>query len=176
MADSILDNPVFGEILQRYVNEAERVFRREVAAQGLVLTSSMLNSIRSSAVERGQGFVQGAVHYNALLRLKDMRQLNYTRMPPFAAMVKFVEAVGPDQFPHVPGYPDGMRPASYTVTVERIAAVIMRYFRREPNVRRGYRGVYNDPLKNTILPEFFEELRQHAGATALTELRLQFRD
>jgi hypothetical protein len=176
MADSILDNPVFGEILQRYITEAERVFRREVAAQGLVLTGEMLNSIRSSAVERGQGFVQAAVHYNALLRLKDMRQLNYTRMPPFAAMVKFVEAVGPDQFPRVPGYPDGMRPASYTVTVERIAAGIMRYFRREPNVRRGYRGVYNDPLKNTILPEFFEELRQHAGATALTELRLQFRD
>lgn len=176
MADSILDNPVFAEILQRYITEAERVFRREVAAQGLVLTGEMLNSIRSSAVNRGQGFVEASVHYNALLRLKDMRQLNYTRMPPFLAMVKFVEAVGPDKFPRVPGYPVGMRPASYTETVERIAAGVMRYFRREPNVRRGYRGVYNDPLKNTILPEFFRELRQHAGATALTELRLQFRD
>lgn len=175
MADSILDNPVFGEILQRYITEAERVFRREVAAQGLVLTGDMLNSIRASSVERGQGFIQASVHYNALLRLKDMRQLNYTRMPPFAAMVKFVEAVGPDQFPHVPGYHKA-RPASYLIAVERIAAGVMRYFRREPNVKRGYRGVYNDPLKNTILPEFFDELRRHAGATALAELRLQFRE
>lgn len=175
MAESILDNPVFGEILQRYINEAERVFRREVAAQGLVLTGDMLNSIRSSAVEHGESFIQASVHYNALLRLKDMRQLNYTRMPPFAAMVKFVEAVGPDQFPHVPGYPK-VRPASYITTVERIAAGVMRYFRREPNVKRGYRGVYNDPLKNTILPEFFDELRRHAGSTALAELRLQFRE
>lgn len=176
MADSILDSPIFGEVLQRYINEAERVFRREVSAQGLVLTGEMLDSIRAGAIERGQSFIQGSVHYNALLRLKDVRQLNYTRMPPFSAMVKFVETVGPDKFPNVPGYPNGMRPASYTQAVERIASGLMRFFKREPNVKRGYRGVYNDPLKNTILPEFFTELRQHASATALTELSLHFRD
>jgi hypothetical protein len=176
MADSILDNPVFAEVLRRYVAEAERIFKQYVASQNLVLTGEMLDSIRAGAVERGQGFISAEVHYNMLLRLKDVRQLNYTRMPPFAAMVKFVEAVGPDKFPRVPGYPEGIRPASHTETVERIAAGVMRYFKREPNIKRGYRGVYNDPLKNTILPEFFEELRRHAGATALTELRLQFRD
>lgn len=175
MAESILDNPVFEEILQRYVNLAEEKFQQAVDASGLVMTGELRDSIRASALEKGLGFVQGHIYFNALLRIKDMKQLNYTRMPPFMAMVKFVESVGPNRFSYVPGYPPGVRPASYTVTVERIAAGIMRQFKREPNVKRGYRGVYNDPLKNDILPNFFHDLRTHAGLTAMQEVTLIFR-
>lgn len=175
MAD-ILDNPVFEEILLRYVNLAEQKFKQALDASGLVLTGELQNSIRASALERGTNFIQGHIYYSSLLRLKDMKQLNYTRMPPFRAMVKFVESVGPERFPFVPGYPSGIRPASYTVAVERIAAGIMRQFKREPNVKRGYRGVYNDPLKNDILPNFFEDLRTHAGQLAMEQLSLNFKD
>jgi hypothetical protein len=45
---------------------------------------------------------------------------------------------------------------------------------KEPNVKRGYRGVYNDPLKNDILPKFFFELRRHAGAGAIQDLTMNF--
>lgn len=175
MAESVIENPVFEEILNRYVNLAEQKFQQAVAASGLVLTSELRDSIRASALEKGAGYIQGHIYYSALLRIKDMKQLNYTRMPPFLAMVKFVESVGPSRFPYVPGYPPGMRPASYTVTVERIAAGIMRQFKREPNVKRGYRGVYNDPLKNDILPKFFHDLRTHAGLTAMELISLNFK-
>lgn len=176
MANAILDNPVFEEILKRYVNLAERKFQEALSQQGLVLTGQLKDSIRSSALERGAGYIQGHIYFSALLRIKDMRQLNYTRMPPFLAMLQYVESVGVDKFAFVPGYPPGMRPASYTVAVERIAVGIMRQFKREPNVKRSYRGVYNDPLKNDILPAFFQDLRTHAGQTAMKEISLMFKD
>ncbi len=176
MAESILDNPVFEEILQRYVNLAEEKFQQALASSGLVLTGELQDSIRSSALERGAGYIQGHIYFKSLLRIKDMKQLNYTRMPPFLAMVKYVESVGPDKFAFVPGYPAGVRPASYTDTVERIASGLMRHYKREPNVKRGYRGVYNDPLKNDILPQFFYDLRTHAGLTAMQTLSLNFKD
>jgi len=176
MAADILDSPVFEAILQRYVTLAEQKFKQILTQEGKVLTGDLRDSIRASAIEAGAGFIQGHIYFSSLLRIKDMRQLNYTRMPPFLAMLEYVEKVGPDKFPRVPGYPVGMRPASYTDTVERIAGGLMRKFKREPNVRRGYRGVYNDPLKNDILPAFFTDLRTHAGQTAMEAISLNLKD
>lgn len=174
MKDSILENPIFAEILKKYVDEAEKVFRREVNAQGIVLTGAMLNSIKSGAVERGKDYIKASVHYDMLLRLKDLKQLNFERMPPLSPFIKYVERVGVSAFPYIPGYPKGLTPRSYTATVIRIAEGLRHAIKKEPNVKRGYRGVYNDPLKNDILPKFFFELRRHAGAGAIQELTMNF--
>ncbi|GGM81833.1 hypothetical protein GCM10010967_11990 [Dyadobacter beijingensis] len=176
MAESLIENPVFVEILRRYVQRAEQVISREVSAQGLVLTGEMLNSIKAAAVEKGTGWIQANVYYEALLRIKDLKTLNYSRMPPLSAMIKFVEQVGVQNFKYTPGYPRGVQKLDHQSRVERIAWGVRNVFRQEPNIKRGYRGVYNDPLKNQILPHFFTDLRQHAGLTAMTELRLLFTD
>lgn len=176
MADLLVDNPIFIEILQRYVQRAEQVISREVKAQGLVLTSEMLDSIRAAALEKGSGWIQASVHYEALLRIKDLKTLNYSRMPPLSAMINFVEQVGVSNFATTPGYAGGVQKLDHLSRVERIAWGIRSTFKQEPNIKRGYRGVYNDPLKNEILPHFFHDLRIHAGQTAVAELRLQFTD
>ena len=176
MADSLVDNPIFAEILQRYVQRAEQVIAREVRAQGLVLTGEMLESIRAAAVEKGSGWIQANVAYEALLRIKDLKTLNYSRMPPLSAMIKFIEQVGVSNFKSIPGYPRGVQKLDHVSQVERIAWGIRHVFKQEPNIQRGYRGVYNEPLKNEILPHFFHDLRMHAGQTAMVQLRLQFND
>lgn len=78
MTESLIENPVFWEILRRYVQRAEQVISREVSAQGLVLTGEMLNSIKAAAVEKGTGWIQADVYYEALLRIKDLKTLNYS--------------------------------------------------------------------------------------------------
>lgn len=176
MLENLIDNPIFEEILRRYIQRAEQVISREVEAQGLVLTGEMLDSIKATAVERGTGFIQASVHYEALLRIKDLKSLSFTRMPPLTAMIKYVEKVGLQNFSFVPGYPGGVQKLSHEKQIERVAWGLRGAFKKEPNITRGYRGVYNDPLKNDILPFFFNDLRQHAGVTALTELRLLFND
>ena len=175
MEEDLLSNPVFARILQDYVNRAEVVFRREVQAQGKVLTGEMLQSIKATAIERGTGFIQASVHFDMILRLKDLKSLNFTRTPPIAAMREFVEQVGINNFAYIPGYKNGIRPTD-AIAVNRVAWGIKSQIKREPNVKRGYRGLYNDPLKNEILPLFFNELRQNAGLTALSHLRLMFTD
>ena len=174
MDNSVLDNPVFTEILNRYVNESEKAFRRQLQAEGVVLTGDLLNSIRAGAMERGKGFITASVHYDMLLRIKDLKQLNFSRMPPMSAMVAFVEKVGVGAFPYIPGYPSGITPRGYTATVERIADGLRYKLKKEPNVKRGYRGVYNEPLKNEILPRFFRDLREHAGMASLRDLGINF--
>lgn len=181
MIESLIENPVFAEILRRYVQRAEQVISREVSAQRLVLTGEMLNSIKAAAVEKGTGWIQANLYYEALLRIKDLKTLNYSRMPPLSAMIKFVEQAGVQNFKYTPGYrltdrPRGVQKLDHQSRVERIAWGVRNVFRQEPNIKRGYRGVYNDPLKNQVLPHFFADLRQHAGLTAMTELRLLFTD
>lgn len=173
MSESLANNPILEKILQDYADRCEVVFRREVQANNKVLTGELLASIRSGAVTRGAGFIEAHVHYDALLRIRDMKTLNFTTVPPIDAMVRFVEKVGPDKFPIVHGYPD-KRPDSYTATVYRIATSLQYHFKREPNVKRGYRGLYNDPLRKEILPKFYYDLRQDAGAFALSSSRDYF--
>lgn len=96
-------------------------------------------------------------------------------------MIKFVEQVRVQNFKYVPGYrstdrPRGVQKLDHQSRFEPIAWGVRNVFRQEPNIKRGYRGVYNDPWKNQILPHFFADLRQHAGLMAMTELRLLYTD
>lgn len=172
----ITENPAIANIIQKYVALAERAFKQEVASAGLVMDGDLLSSIRAGALERGKEWLEGHVYYDMLLRVKDLRVLRYTTIPPLGAMVRYVEKIGVAQFPFVPGYPPGVSPSSQTLAVNRIAWGLRMHFRREPNVVRGYRGVYNEPLTNRILPQFMLELREQAGQTGLHQFKLLFND
>ncbi|PQA59163.1 hypothetical protein [Siphonobacter curvatus] len=171
---SFEDNPILAKILEDFTKQAERRFISAVRAEGLELTGELLASIHAAAVERGQGFIRSSVMFSELLRIKDMKQLRYTTVPPLRAMVDFVEKIGIGRFAYVPGYPTGVTPRSEHAAVLRVARGLQFHFKSYPNIKRGYRGIYNDELKYNVLPLFYETMEQAACAWAAEEFRQNF--
>lgn len=173
--NEFMESDVFRHILDRYIKEAEQVFKREVASSGLVMTGELISSIQAVGTEAGKDFVRGHVYFDMLLRIKDMKALQYLTIPPLSPMrIVAQQIVDRNEVYRVPGYKDGKMPSSDTILVDRLAWALRMHFKRSPNVRRGYRGIYNDPLRYQVLPYFFHDLRQAAGATALSQFRLMF--
>ena len=169
------DSAVLKKVLQDFVQHTENTLKTAAMREGKVLTGEMLSSIRAGAVEQGKGFITAHVYYSEILRIKDVKSLNYSRTPPLAAMREYVEAVGISNFRTIPGYPYGVMPATETEAIERVAWGLKMSRKVYPNVKRGYRGIYNDELKNTILPKFYDDLKTAAGAFTLGEFRLMFK-
>jgi|GEM_PF-1660839 len=177
MADSDVDfisQEQVAKLLEAYTQRAEVAFQQRISSQGVVLTGEMLGSFRQYAAERGNGYVQAKLGMVGYTRIKDLRSMNYSRTPPLAAIEKFVEAVGVGKFAYVPGYPKGVKPASETATIERIAWAIKMNIKRHPNLKRGYRGIYADPLLTEVLPNLFRDLSLDTNLTALRGVRLLF--
>ena len=174
--ENLVDNPVIQNILENYQNEAVRIFKREVKLAGKVWTGDMLNSIRATAIEKGIDFLTATIEYSEVLRIKDVKQLNFTTVPPRGPIERWVEG-NLGSFSFVPGYA-GKSPSEVPtdVAVKRITSAMVFALRREPNVKRGYRGIYNEPLTKGVLPRFWRDLRQSAGAHALTNFRQIFQD
>ena len=170
----LAEDATLRQLLDKYIEEAEKAFQRRIVAEGLVLTGELLNSFRRMAAQAGQGYIEARLDAAGYLRIKDLRSMNYARMPPQAALEAFVEKVGVDKFAYVPGYPRGVRPASDTIAVERIAWGIRQNLRKYPNVKRGYRGIYSDPLLNDVLPKFYSDWKTAAFTTALRGVKLLF--
>lgn len=161
-------------LLNAYIQRAEEAFKRRITSQGLVLTGEMLGSFRQYAAERGEGYVSARLAMTSYVRIKDLKSMNYSRTPPLQAMIDYVEAVGLDKFAYVPGYPKGMWPASKTVAIERVAWGIKMNMQRHPNVKRGYRGIYADPLLTEILPNLFRDLTDDTRRTAMLGVKQLF--
>lgn len=161
-------------LLNAYIQRAEETFKRRISSQGLVLTGEMLNSFRRYAAERGEGFVAARLAMTSYVRLKDLKTMNYSRTPPLRAMMDFVEAVGLDKFAYVPGYPKGVRPVNQAQAIERVAWGIKMNMARHPNVKRGYRGIYADPLLTEILPNLFRDLTDDSNRTAMLGVKQLF--
>ncbi|WP_375445741.1 hypothetical protein [uncultured Fibrella sp.] len=178
MADSIpvqfADAERIAQLLNAYIQKAENAFQRRISSQGLVLTGEMLNSFRQYAAERGEGYVEAKLGMVGYLRMKDLKSLNYSRTPPLRALMDFVEKVGVDKFAYVPGYPQGVKPATEAKAIERIAWGIKMNMQRHPNVKRGYRGIYADPLLSEVLPNFFRDLTDDSNRTAMLGVKQLF--
>ncbi|SDM41373.1 hypothetical protein [Siphonobacter aquaeclarae] len=172
-APSFEDNPILAKFLGDFAKVAETRFRQSARAADLELTGELISSIRAGAVERGKGYIQGSVLFSELLRIKDMKTLRYTTVPPLSAMVRFVEKVGVRHF-DVPGYEAGRTPRTEHASILRVARALQYRFRREPNIKRGYRGIYNDELKYQLIPLFRESMHQAAMAWAAQEFRKIF--
>ncbi|PRY47112.1 hypothetical protein CLV58_101178 [Spirosoma oryzae] len=164
------------QILDQYIIKAEAAFIARAKAAGLVLTGEMLNSFRRTAATEANGYVEARLEMVGYFRLRDLRSMNYTRTPPLAAIERFVEEKGLNKFAYVPGYPTKnlSRPASDLATVERIAWAIKMNRQRLPNISRGYRGIYSDPLLSDVLPYLFRDLTDQTFLTAMRGVRLLF--
>lgn len=174
--DSFENSAVLKKVLEDFVTLAEKRFREAVVREGKVLSGDLLNSIRAGAVELGQGFITAHVNFSDVLRVKDVKSLNFTRTPPIQAMREYVEKVGIENFSTIPGYKFGDRPPTETEAIERVAWGLKMARKTTPNVKRGYRGIYNDELKNYILPKFYDDMSKSTQAFALTQIRIMFND
>jgi len=186
--ENLVDSDLIRGILEVYAHEAVRVFRLEVQRAGLEATGEMLNSIRFAAIEKGKDFISAKIEYSEVYRLKDMKSLRYTSIPPASVFEAWVrKKKKPIYFTKIPGYKDNsetvrqfkaglLSSEDRDQMLDRIAAAMTFYYRRRPNVKRGYRGIYNDPLNKYVLPRFWDDLHQNAGMHALVQFRAIFND
>jgi hypothetical protein len=167
-------------ILNGYTKKAEELFKQRIRDAGLVLTSEMLNSFQAFAAQEAEGYVEARLQMSALVRIADMKNLNYVRTPPLAALERAVELYGLNNFPRVSGYGPGktnlLRPASDTQAITRIAWGWKMNRAMHPNVKRGYRGIYSDPLLQDVLPYLFRDLFEAAQLTTMRGFKLLFED
>lgn len=166
MDPNLIEHPIINKLLNDFIRRAEKTFEAAVEREGLVSSGDLLNSIRAGTVKTGSDFITAHVAYSDLLRIKDMKTLNYGTIPPLAPLVQWVDRVGVDKFAYVPGYPQGVFPSSYTDAVVRIATGIQYGLKASPNIKRGYRGIYNDTLKYNLLPDFYDDMRAAVVAAA----------
>lgn len=157
----MLSNDQFQHLLARYVAEAVAEMRRRVVAAGLVMTGEMLDSFRVSAQESGADFISQKISMVDYVRIRDLRSLHYERTPPLESMEYFVRSHGVHKFTYVPGYKEGTWP-SEEVAARRIAWAVKMSYRREPSVRRGYRGIYSASISKAM--NALKSQTAHAGA------------
>lgn len=162
------------KILEGYLVKAEEAFKNRARAAGLNLTGELLDSFRRYAATEGDGFVEARLQMVGYFRMKDLRSMSYSRTPPLAAIEAFVEATGVNKFAFIPGYPKGIKPASEFAAIERIAWGIKMNRQRFPNISRGYRGIYSDPLLSDVLPYLFRDLTDQTNLIAMRGLKLLF--
>jgi hypothetical protein len=168
------DSPILSQLLSDFIKRVETTLKGAVDREGVTLTRETLNSIRSGGITKGKGWISGHIYYNDLLRIKDMKVLNYSTIPPIKPLAEWVERVGVDNFAYIPGYRDGKAPPTEIEKIYRIASGIQYHLKATPNVRRGYRGIYNDPLRLFLIPQFYEDMRAAANVWAAQQFREAF--
>jgi hypothetical protein len=158
MADFV-QNPILNKLYAELAVRIEKNFKDAVIREGLTDTNELLDSIKAGTVRVGDKTISTAVVFSALLRIKDMKRLNYSTIPPLAPLIDWVERTGLSNFAYIPGYPTGVRRPTESEQIYRVAKGIQYNLKAKPNITRGYRGIYNDDLYKKIIPEFIETLR-----------------
>ncbi|MVM36137.1 hypothetical protein GO755_39360 [Spirosoma sp. HMF4905] len=175
-AEWLTSNRDAAKILDQYILQAEKAFISRIQAAGLTLTGELLSSFRHEAAIIGQDYVSAKLEMAGYGRIKDLRRMNYSRTPPLIAIENYVEKVGTANFREVPGYAPGRFPATEAKAVERLAWAFKMKFIRQPNVVRGYRGIYSDPLLKDVLPYLFSDLATACNLTASRAFKVAFSD
>ncbi|OIN55432.1 hypothetical protein [Arsenicibacter rosenii] len=161
-------------VLNKYMQEAERLFKQRAQAARLELTGDLINSFKTEAATAADNFVSARLTMAAYARFRDLQRMSYFRSPPLSSMEYFVEKVGVEKFAYVPGYDSFSKPVTEIKAINRIAWGLKMARHRYPDVKRGYRGIYADPLLKDVLPNLFFDIKQQAGLTALRQLKLMF--
>ncbi|PMD97401.1 hypothetical protein BWI97_07160 [Siphonobacter sp. BAB-5405] len=163
-----LSSKRFQALLEQFVREAVSEFQRRIRSAGLELTGELLDSFKIKSLQAGNTYISQMVETAGYFRIKDLRSMHYARMPPLAAMEYFVEKTGIDRF-YVPGYGD-RTPSSETIAIERVAWAIRKARMQKPDVKRGYRGIYNEVVKGKM-GALRSEVSQAGARLAIQELR-----
>jgi hypothetical protein len=113
------------KIIEDLTREAVGYFEKAIEAKGLILTSELRNNFRYDVVAGAGGLLASAtIYFEGYGRILDMKKLRYSTVANLDAMEAFVEKIGVDKFPYVPGYTDKTRVPTVNQAVKRIAAGI----------------------------------------------------
>lgn len=154
-------------VLEKYVSEAVDEMQRRIRSASLVMTGEMLSSFRIASTESGKDYIAKQISMVDYVRIRDLRSMHYVRTPPLESMEYFVRSYGVHRFYYVPGYQNGKMPADEDTAVRRIAWAVKMSFKKLPNRRRGYRGIYSTTIRKG-LGEAISSLKSRARHAALT--------
>lgn len=160
------DSEIPAKLLADFADRVVDALKSAVRSEGLVLSGDLERSIRAGAVTRAKGVIEAKVEYMDLLRIKDIKTLQYFTIPPIRPLAEWVERVGVERFAYVPGYTDGDRPKTEIETIYRIAKGIQYNLKARPNVQRGNRSIYNATIYRDLIPNFLDDMRAAALAYA----------
>ncbi|MEI7587027.1 hypothetical protein [Runella sp.] len=138
------------KVLEKAVNDASFEMRRRARAANLLLTGEMIDSFKTGSTEVIKGHFEKQISMAGYVRMKDLRSMHYVRTPPLDSMEYYVKAVGVHSFYYVPGYTEGKRPPSDDAAISRIAWALKMKYKRLPNRKRGYRGIYSEVVRHTL--------------------------
>lgn len=120
----------FAPAFQQIINEELAGYKRlvleiladQIRTKGLVLTSELLDSLQAQTTQASERFVADmAVEFNQYGRIREMKNVQYTKGAPVEEMEAFVRKRGLSHFDYVPGYKRGQFPLSQDVAINRIA-------------------------------------------------------
>ena len=137
--------------LEKAVNDAVLEMKRRARAANLLLTGDMIESFKAGATEMTSGYLKKEISSLGYVRMMDLRSMHYVRTPPLEAMEYYVKSVGVHRFYYVPGYAKGKWPhSSDDIADRRIAWGLKMSFKRLPDRKRGYRGIYSSVIRESL--------------------------
>lgn len=137
--------------LEKAVNDAVFEMKRRARGANLLLTGDMIESFKAGATEMTKDYLRKEISGVGYLRMMDLRSMHYVRTPPLEAMEYYVKSVGAHRFHYVPGYANGKWPhSSDDIADRRIAWGLKMSFKRLPDRKRGYRGIYSSVISHSL--------------------------
>lgn len=120
MAVNAIDQ-IINEELGSYQDHLINKLSQEIRKKRLVLTQDLLKSLQAEVIKAADTRIaQLHLAFEQHGRIKDMRAVRQSKMPPIEAIEKFVEKKGVDKFQYVPGYPRRNYPTQQEA-IKRIA-------------------------------------------------------
>lgn len=114
-------NQFISDELGNWSSNVQRLLIEQIRKSKLVLSADLINSLTYQVQDAtAESIASVQLAFTDYGRMKDMRRLFYTKMPPVEALEKFVEAIGVNKFKYVPGYSRGRFP-SENIAIKRIA-------------------------------------------------------
>jgi hypothetical protein len=104
----------------------QRLLQENLIRSNITLTDDLLNSFEEQVYSHASQNIQTLLFgFHDYGRMREMRNLVYTKMPPVEVLEDYVEKVGLAKFKYVPGYRSGKIPHE-SVAIKRIAWGIAR--------------------------------------------------
>jgi hypothetical protein len=168
------------EQLDRYIQQelgnwganTTRILQENIKRNKLVLSEDLLKSFRHQVITTMGGKLQSLLlSFNEYGRMKEMKGLTYTKMPPVEAMEEFVRKVGLAKFKYVPGYNRGKIP-SEDIAVKRIAWGISKsmYSNYKGKPRKWFAKAFYAEV-NHLISELVIAHQEHVASTMKENLQ-----
>lgn len=163
------------ELAEEITRDAVRYFEKAIEKAGIVLTGELKNNIEYQIIQQASKLsVAGVISFKGYGRMKDMRTLTYSMMPPIEAMEYFAEKVNIENFAYVPGYKtydSGMWYATDRIAFKRIAWAVAMSRKKVPVVRHNARNRWYNKTKADFMNVMRRRMLDRAQAIVLKAMK-----